>query len=56
MSLPTDLQIQLEDLISQDGRYLIPPKHAVFEIKFPAADITGDIPDIIVPSLFYLFM
>jgi hypothetical protein len=32
-----------EELISNDGRYLIPPEDAVFEIKFPTVDITGEI-------------
>ena len=28
---------------TNDGRYLIPPIDAIFEIKFPSIDITGDI-------------
>jgi len=39
----SNFEVEFEDLISKDGRYLIPPKHAVFEIKFPSADITGEI-------------
>ena len=39
----SNFEVEFEDLISQDGRYLIPPKHAVFEIKFPSEDITGEI-------------
>lgn len=32
-----------DELISNDGRYLIPPSHTVFELKFPSIDITGDV-------------
>lgn len=39
----SNFEVEFEDLISSDGRYLIPPKHAVFEIKFTAADINGEI-------------
>jgi hypothetical protein len=39
----SSFQIALEDLISDDGRYLIPPENAVFEIKFPLTDIIGEI-------------
>lgn len=39
----SNYDIGFEDLISDDGRYLIPPKQAVFEIKFPAVDINGEI-------------
>lgn len=39
----SNFEVEFEDLISDDGRYLIPPKHAVFEIKFTSADITGEI-------------
>jgi len=35
--------VDYDDMISKDGRYLIPPENTVFEIKFPAADITGDV-------------
>lgn len=30
-------------LISNDGRYLIPPEDTIFELKFPSLDITGDV-------------
>ena len=35
--------VAYENLISNDGRYLIPPEDAIFEIKFPAADINGEV-------------
>lgn len=35
--------IAYEDLISNDGRYLIPPEDTVFELKFPSVDITGEV-------------
>jgi hypothetical protein len=42
-TLYSDFGVSFEDLISDDGRYLIPPDDAVFEIKFPSLDITGEI-------------
>ena len=33
--------VPYEQLISSDGRYLIPPDDTVFEVKFPNKDITG---------------
>jgi len=35
--------VSYEDMISKDGRYLIPPENTVFEIKFPTVDITGEV-------------
>jgi len=35
--------ISYEQLITYDGRYLVPPENALFEIKFPSSDITGEI-------------
>ena len=35
--------VSYEDLVSNDGRYLVPPAHTLFEIKFPLSDITGDV-------------
>ena len=39
----SNYEVQYEDLISKDGRYLIPPENAVFEIKYTAQDITGEV-------------
>ena len=39
----SNYQVPYEDLISNDGRYLIAPHDVVFEIKFPSADITGEV-------------
>ena len=39
----SNFEVPYEDLISNDGRYLIPPENAVFEIKFPSEDITGEV-------------
>ena len=35
--------IPYEKLISDDGRYLIPPEDTAFEIKFPMSDIRGEV-------------
>lgn len=35
--------VTYESLVSSDGRYLIPPENAVFEIKFTTEDINGEI-------------
>ena len=35
--------VDYDDMISKDGRYLIPPENTLFEIKFPNTDITGDV-------------
>lgn len=35
--------INYDEMISKDGRYLIPPENALFEIKFPTVDITGEV-------------
>jgi hypothetical protein len=35
--------LSYDDLISSDGRYLVAPEDAVFEIKFPAVDINGEV-------------
>jgi len=35
--------LPFRQLISDDGRYLIPPEDTVFEIKFPTTDITGEV-------------
>lgn len=35
--------VSYDDMISKDGRYLIPPENTVFEIKFPSADINGEV-------------
>ena len=32
-----------DSLVSADGRYLVPPEDAVFEIKYPNSDITGEV-------------
>jgi len=39
----SNFDIPYDKLISNDGRYLIPPEDAVFEIKFPAGDINGEV-------------
>jgi hypothetical protein len=39
----SDLDVSYQSMISSDGRYLFPPKNAVFEIKYPATDITGEV-------------
>ena len=39
----SNYEVQYEDLISKDGRYLIPPENAVFEFKYVAQDITGEV-------------
>ena len=39
----TDFGVSFEDLISDDGRYLIAPEDTIFEIKFPSIDITGEV-------------
>jgi hypothetical protein len=39
----SNYDIAYEDLISSDGRYLIPPEDTVFELKFPSVDITGEV-------------
>tara|TARA_R110000824_G_scaffold11622_2_gene50907 strand:+ start:10151 stop:11944 length:1794 start_codon:yes stop_codon:yes gene_type:complete len=39
----SDFFIPFEELISPDGRYLVPPSNVVFEIKFPVNDIDGEI-------------
>ena len=36
-------QLSYEELISPDGRYLIPPENTIFEIKFANLDITGEV-------------
>ena len=41
--LYSDFGVSFGEMISNDGRYLIPPEDAVFEIKFPSLDITGEI-------------
>ena len=42
-SLYTDFGQSYESLASADGRYLVPPEDAVFEIKYPDSDITGEV-------------
>jgi len=37
------VEIVINDNLSPDGTYLIAPKNALFEIKYPATDITGKI-------------
>jgi hypothetical protein len=39
----SSFSIPFEQLISNDGRYLIPPEDTIFEIKFPTTDITGEV-------------
>ena len=39
----SDSGTSFEDLISDDGRYLIPSEDTIFEIKFPSIDITGEV-------------
>ena len=39
----SDFGVSFEDLISDDGRYLIPMEDTIFEIKFPDTDITGEV-------------
>ena len=39
----SNFEVPYEDMISKDGRYLIPPENAVFEIKFTTEDITGEV-------------
>jgi len=39
----SNYNITYDDLISSDGRYLIAPQDAVFEIKFPSLDINGEV-------------
>jgi hypothetical protein len=39
----SSFSIPFSQLISNDGRYLIPPEDAIFEIKFPTTDITGEV-------------
>ena len=39
----SNYSLSYDDLISHDGRYLIPPDDVVFEIKFPSADISGEV-------------
>ena len=39
----SSFDVAYDKLISNDGRYLIPPEDAVFEIKFPAGDINGEV-------------
>jgi hypothetical protein len=38
-----DSPINIEESLSADGRYIIPPMNTIFEIKFPNSDITGTI-------------
>ena len=42
-SLYADYGYSYESLVSPDGRYLIPPDDAVFEIKYPSQEITGEV-------------
>jgi hypothetical protein len=39
----SNFDVAYNDLISDDARYLIAPKDAIFEIKFPSADIIGEV-------------
>ena len=39
----SNFELLYGDLISDDGRYLIPPEDVIFEVKFPSADIHGDV-------------
>tara|TARA_R100000426_G_scaffold19771_1_gene17099 strand:+ start:12320 stop:14116 length:1797 start_codon:yes stop_codon:yes gene_type:complete len=39
----SNYDVAYNDLISDDGRYLIAPKDAIFEIKFLSSDITGEV-------------
>ena len=36
-------EIEINKNMSPDGTYLIAPKNAIFEIKFPDVDIVGKI-------------
>ena len=38
-----DAPINIQDVISADGRYVTPPPDTIFEIKFPDSDIIGTI-------------
>jgi hypothetical protein len=38
-----DSPISIEEAMSADGRYVIPPADTIFEIKFPNSDIAGTI-------------
>jgi len=38
-----DSPISIENVISADGRYVVPPSDTIFEIKFPKSDILGTI-------------
>ena len=38
-----DSPISIEEVLSADGRYVIPPPDTIFEIKFPNSDIVGTI-------------
>ena len=38
-----DSPVTIEESLSADGRYVIPPLDTVFEIKFPNKDIRGTI-------------
>jgi len=39
----SSFEVEYDDLISADGRYLVPPENSIFEIKFPTLDITGEV-------------
>ena len=39
----SNTQFNINKNMSPDGTYIIAPKNAVFELKFPATDITGKV-------------
>ena len=39
----SNYSVPFEQMISDDGRYLIPPEDTVFEIKLPSVDIVGEV-------------
>tara|TARA_Y100000114_G_scaffold58753_3_gene53751 strand:+ start:10949 stop:12745 length:1797 start_codon:yes stop_codon:yes gene_type:complete len=39
----SNVDFNFDEMISNDGRHLIAPENAIFEVKFPSADITGEV-------------
>jgi hypothetical protein len=39
----SNFDFNFDDMITNDGRYLIAPENTIFEIKFPSVDITGEV-------------
>ena len=37
----SDVFVDVEQLMSPDGRYITAPDNVAFEIRFPSADIVG---------------